>query len=321
MNPLGRIVRHIGPARPGCLRQVTADMKLVDVGTGPALVLVPGIQGRWEWMRPAVDALAETCRVVTFSLADEPTCGATFDPDKGFDCYVEQIGAAMDQAGLERAVVAGVSYGGLMAAAFAARHPERTAGLVLVSALPPGWRPDARARFYIRRPRLLMPLFLLASLRMYREIAAARPGVRAGLSAASQHAMNALTHMFSPGRMARRVRLVERLELGRELGSVSIPTLVVTGEAALDRVVPVALTEQYLRIFRHAERVTLERTGHLGSITRPREFAAAVGDFVGRVAGAGTLPGRDTARPAHRQGRALPRSRSEAGRIERTKVG
>ena len=31
---------------------------MTDRGAGPPLVLVPGIQGRWEWMAPAVDALA-----------------------------------------------------------------------------------------------------------------------------------------------------------------------------------------------------------------------------------------------------------------------
>ena len=44
-------------------------MNIVDLGSGVPVVMVPGIQGRWEWMKPAVDALAERCRVVTFSLA------------------------------------------------------------------------------------------------------------------------------------------------------------------------------------------------------------------------------------------------------------
>jgi pimeloyl-ACP methyl ester carboxylesterase len=257
-------------------------MKLVDLGTGPPLVIVPGIQGRWEWMKPAVDALASGCRVITFSLADEPTCGGRFDAARGFDCYVDQIREAMDQAGVARACVCGVSYGGLMAAAFAARHPERVSALVLVSALPPSWRPDARVRFYLRAPRLLSPLFLLNSLRMYREIAAASPGVLDGLHAAARHAANALAHMLSPARMARRVRLLQTVDLSRELESLAVPTLVVTGEPQLDRVVPVRLTEEYLRICRGAERVTIGSTGHLGLITRPFEFASGVAPFVAR---------------------------------------
>jgi pimeloyl-ACP methyl ester carboxylesterase len=70
----------------------------------------------------------------------------------GFDAYVEQIGQALDALQLQRAVICGVSYGGLVAAAFAAAHPERVAGLALVSAIPPSWAPDARARFFMRSP-------------------------------------------------------------------------------------------------------------------------------------------------------------------------
>ena len=35
-------------------------------GSGPPLVLVPGMQGRWEWMTPTVEALARRFRVGTF---------------------------------------------------------------------------------------------------------------------------------------------------------------------------------------------------------------------------------------------------------------
>ena len=255
-------------------------MRIVDVGSGAPIVIVPGIQGRWEWMKPAVDALARRFRVVTFSLADEPTCSGRFDPSRGFDCYVEQVKDAMDLAGLSTAVVTGVSYGGLVAAAFAAKHPDRIAGLVLVSAIPPGWVPNARVRFYLRAPMLLSPLFLIGSLRMYKEIAAARSGVLPGMATAIRHGLNALAHMLSPSRVARRVRLVESMQLDHALGAVHVPTLLITGEPALDHIVPVRLTEEYARLWPHAERVTLARTGHIGLVTRPDAFEAAVGSFV-----------------------------------------
>ena len=87
-------------------------MRIVDEGAGTPVVLVPGVQGRWEWMKPTVDALARRCRVITFSLADEPTCEGSFDPETGFDCYVRQIGDAMDAARIGQATICGVSYGG-----------------------------------------------------------------------------------------------------------------------------------------------------------------------------------------------------------------
>ena len=246
-------------------------------------MVIPGIQGRWEWMKPAIDALARRCRVITFSLADEPSCGAPFDAAHGFSCYVDQVRAALDAGGLERAAICGVSYGGLIAAAFAARYPERTSSLILVSALPPSWTPDRRARFFVRAPRLLTPLFLVGSLRLYREIAAANPGAGRGIAAAVRFAWRALTHMFSPSRMARRVTLLASVHLPEELSRVTSPVLVITGEAALDRVVPLPATLEYARIWPNARVDTIARSGHLGSITRPHEFARLVVPFAERA--------------------------------------
>ena len=45
--------------------------RMIDVGNGPPLVLIPGLQGRWEWMRPTVNALARTFRVLSFTLAGD----------------------------------------------------------------------------------------------------------------------------------------------------------------------------------------------------------------------------------------------------------
>ena len=267
---------------------------IVDRGGGTPVVVIPGAQGRWEWMEPAIDALARRCRVITFSLADEPTCGAPFDERRGFWCYVDQVGAALNAAGVDQAVVCGVSYGGLIAAAFAARHPERVSALVMVSAVPPSWRPDRRVRFYLRAPRLLMPLFVIGSLRLYPEIAAANSSPIGGLSTGLAHAWRAVTHMLSPTRMARRVRLLQSVDLREELGRVRRPTLVITGEAGLDRVVRVEATREYLRVWPHARVETIARTGHLGLSTRPDEFARLVASFAEHP---GETDNRDLSRP------------------------
>ena len=68
--------------------------------------------------------------------------------------------------------------------------------------------------------------------------------------------------------MARRVTLAADAAVDG-LAALHVPTLVVTGEAGLDRVVPTALTAEYTRIWPHATSVTLARTGHLGLVTRP----------------------------------------------------
>jgi pimeloyl-ACP methyl ester carboxylesterase len=253
-------------------------VNIVDIGQGAPIVIIPGIQGRWEWTRPAIDALAARCRVITFSLADEPTARAPYDAPRGFANYVDQVAAALDQVGLRQATVCGVSYGGLVAAAFAARHANRVAGLALVSALPPSWRADARVLRYLRAPRLFTPAFCVGSLRLYPEIAAARSGTLDSVATSLAHVRRVVRHPFSPVRMARRVELVSRIDW-HGLDEVRVPTLVVTGEPGLDRVVPPALTAEYLRLWPHAQHVTLPRTGHIGLVTRPNDFAAVVSAF------------------------------------------
>jgi 3-oxoadipate enol-lactonase len=255
-------------------------MKLFDAGSGAPLVVIPGIQGRWEWMRPGIDALAASCRVVTFSLCDEPCSEGRFDESDGFACYVEQVRDALDQANLKSAAICGISYGGLIAAAFAARYPARASALILVSAMPPSWTPNMRVRAYLRTPRLLAPLFFLtAPIHMQRELAAAVPRRRDRLRLAAWSCLRVLRHRPAPSRMARRAHMA--LQMAQlDLSELRVPALVVTGEAELDQVVSVASTRQYARLIPETRVATLERTGHLGMVTRPREFAALIAPFV-----------------------------------------
>lgn len=254
-------------------------MKIIDRGSGTPVILVPGIQGRWEWMQPAVDALSQRCRVLTFSLADEPTSGASFDEASGFNCYLQQIAEALDVTGVKSAVICGISYGGLIAAAFAARYPDRALGVVVVSGIPPSWTPDARVRFLMRAPRLLAPVFCINSVRLFGEMVAAKDGVIAALSFALAHIGAVVRNRFSPVLMARRVRLLEGNTLEQELTQLRVPALIITGQAELDRVVPVALTRDYLRLWPNASSATIEQAGHLGPITRPQQFADLVARF------------------------------------------
>ena len=127
-------------------------MNIIDRGSGEPIVVIPGVQGRWEWMKPGIDALASRTRVITFSLADEPSAGADFADAAGFWNYVDQVRDALDQSGLDKAAICGVSYGGLIAGAFAARFPGRVTSLILASARPPSWRPDPRDLFFLRSP-------------------------------------------------------------------------------------------------------------------------------------------------------------------------
>jgi pimeloyl-ACP methyl ester carboxylesterase len=256
---------------------------MIDRGSGTPIVLIPGLQGRWEWMRPAVDALAKHHRVITFSLCDETSSPFPCEPERAFDNYVAQVEMALDRARVERAVIAGVSFGGLIATEFAARHPEQVRGLVLASALHASWEPDERQRRYLKAPTLMSPLFVAtAPGRMRSEMVAALPRVGQRLKFALEHGARVVLAPTTPSRMARRIAWAKSHRFTSPQ-HVTAPVLIVTGEPGLDRVVPVDVTRRYMNEFSDAEHVVLKRTGHIGVVTRPDAFAGVLERFVNGV--------------------------------------
>lgn len=254
-------------------------MSIVDRGRGTPVVMIPGIQGRWKWMAPAVDALASRCRVITFSLCDEPGSGFPMSPERGMENYLTQLEEVFERTGLTRAVLVGVSYAGPIATEFAVRHPDRVRALVLVSALPTDWTPDARARFYLRAPLLLSPVFVVdASLRAARELRAALPRLVDRLRFSIAQVGRVIRTFPAPWRMASRIRWMLAFRFS-DPSAVRCPVLVITGEPGLDRVVPPEQTRRYVQAIAGAKHMTIPRTGHLGLLTRAATFAAAVCEF------------------------------------------
>lgn len=254
--------------------------RIVERGDGRPIVLVPGVQGRCEWGLPTVHALSGLGRVITYSLADEPTSGFAWQESKGFQNYLDQLDDVIRQTGAEHPVLVGISYGGLIAAEYAARHPGAVRGLVVASAPPPAWTLPARARRYLSAPALLTPVFWLgAPVRVYPELKAAIPDGRARLQFAIDHGLRIAGAPASTARMVRRLRWLESARFSTD-HPLDLPALVVTGEPALERVVPPDATRQYLQWLPNARLVTLERTGHAGTVTRSGEFADRVGAWL-----------------------------------------
>jgi pimeloyl-ACP methyl ester carboxylesterase len=253
---------------------------IVDKGRGTPIVLIPGLQGRWEWMRGAVDALAKHHRVISFSLCDERTSPFPCDPQKAFQNYLDQVDLALDRARVEKAVITGVSYGGLIAAEYAARRPERVQGLVLVNALHSSWQPDPGQQRLLDSPIRSVPRFLAgAAGRARAELLAALPTFTDRVRFTLIQGARVALAPGSPSKMARRIAWARAHRFGNA-HDANTPTLLITGEPELDRVVPVDVTKRYLNDFARAEHVVLERTGHNGLVTRPEAFAGVLERFV-----------------------------------------
>jgi len=216
--------------------------------------MIPGLPGWWRFIAPAIHALSARHRVLAISLG--PEC--TLDSD------VERIRAGLDERGIDRAAMCGISLGGLIALRFAATYPQRTSALVLASTPGPGATLKRRHRFYARWPRLFGVLFLLETPFHFRR------DLRWSL-------LKMLWgRPVSLSRMARRARWIDTADIAADCARVTAPTLVITGERAFDTIVPVDNTLEYLKAIPGSRHIEITGTGHLGSVTHAGEFADIV---------------------------------------------
>jgi pimeloyl-ACP methyl ester carboxylesterase len=114
-----------------------------QAGTGPPIVLLHGLTATRRYVVMGSRALERAGhRVVAYDARGHGR--STAAPDSGaygYECLARDLEALLDTLGLERAVLAGASMGAHTAIRFALRHPERVAGLGLIT---PSFDPDRR---------------------------------------------------------------------------------------------------------------------------------------------------------------------------------
>jgi len=251
---------------------------MIEKGVGYPVALIPGIQGRWEWMRPTVEALTAGHRVLSWSLNE---LRPERETDASFLAWMRAFDRAFDSAHERRLSLIGVSFGGLIAACYAARRPERVASLILVSTPAPVWQPNFGDHLCITFPRLAMPYFAGRALgRTGPELIRARDSWSERLRLGLKYASRVMSAPISPVASARWAREWKNFDISDECRRVVAPTLVITGEPGFDKVVPVEHSLEYLKLIPGATHITLAGTGHIGVVTKPARFAEIAGKFI-----------------------------------------
>jgi 3-oxoadipate enol-lactonase len=244
---------------------------MFDKGSGTPIVVIPGLQGRWEWMQPPLESLSSYARVVSYSLARA----------ERFEDLLAQLDGVLDGKGLSSAALCGISYGGRVAAAYAATRPSRVAKLVIACSPGPSFVPNARQTAYLARPwQSTLPFIFGSPRRLWPEIAAAIPTAGGRARFGAGYVWRIVRAPIVPASMAGRMHLPAGFDFRDTCTRITAPTLVVTGDPNLDRVVPAASTREYVSLIRGAKYEMMEGTGHLGLLTQPDRFARIVGTFV-----------------------------------------
>ena len=115
-------------------------LHLLQQGSGPDIVLIHGASGNMrDFTLDLMPRLTDRYRV---TVVDRPGLGHSDRLDRDGATIFEQadiLVRAVAQLGVERPLLLGHSYGGAVALAWATRHPDRAAGLILLAAASNPW--------------------------------------------------------------------------------------------------------------------------------------------------------------------------------------
>jgi pimeloyl-ACP methyl ester carboxylesterase len=113
-----------------------------SAGGRPGILLTHGFSATSQMWRANVSAFALDRPVALWDMRGHGRTAAPEDASLySHELSLGDMSAVLDAAGLERAVLCGMSLGGYLSLAFRLRHPERVAALVLVDT-GPGYRRD-----------------------------------------------------------------------------------------------------------------------------------------------------------------------------------
>ncbi|QFZ21575.1 alpha/beta fold hydrolase [Saccharothrix syringae] len=218
----------------------------------PPVVLLHGSGANTTMWMGDVTAWSRHFRVCAVDLIGEPGLSAPSRPPLGTDAHARWLDEVLDALGVDRAAVVGASLGGLLAADYATRRPERVDRLVL---LCPGGIGRQKVGVLVKAV-LLRPFGDRGLRRGVRSIA----GIGADAPFLDQVVLH-FTH-FRP-RLERLPLLTDEV-----LRRLAMPTLVIVGErdAMLDSA---GTARRVRRAVPHATVVVLPGVGH--SITGQTE--------------------------------------------------
>jgi pimeloyl-ACP methyl ester carboxylesterase/DNA-binding winged helix-turn-helix (wHTH) protein len=257
------------------------------VGNGPPLVKAANFLNHleYEWESPVWKHwIHEISRRHLFVRYDERGCGLSDwqIPDLSFDAWVRDLETVVDALGTDRFDLLGISQGGAVAAAYAAKHPERVRHLILFGAFECGWqvRGDARA---IDEWTALITLLRLGWGRnnpVFRHIFTSRFIPDAGPE--QMEWFDDLQQVSaSPENAARLMEEISKLDVRAWLAGVRAPTIVFHPEG--DAVIPFDEGRRLAAAIRGATFVPLPSRNHLVLEQEPAwdMLLRELGEFLG----------------------------------------
>ena len=251
-----------------------------DLGKGPVVVLGHSFLCSGEMWDAQVPVLAKHHRVINIDLRGH---GRSSRLSKACDVYdlVGDVVAVLDSLGIQNAVWAGLSIGGMVAMRAGLTAPERVRALVLLDT-------HAGPETAIKKAKYRL---MNAGAKVF--------GIRPFLPAVAPLMFGATTLREKPGLVSEWKKkfaelhtpsigiileaLVCRDSVVERLPEIGVPTLVVVG--AEDRSLPVDCSREISEGIPHSTLLVVPEAGHLSSLEQPEAITEAMTGFLNRLEG------------------------------------
>jgi pimeloyl-ACP methyl ester carboxylesterase len=264
----------------------TTPVSYVEMGEGPAILLVHGLSGSWRNWLENIPYLARRHRVVALDL---PGFGLSPMPEYpiSIKSYGNFLGKFSDRIGLDQeTALVGHSMGGFIATEAAILNPERFSSLTLVAAAGITYARMRRSQKDMARPivKMMMPIAADSMERNFgrsRLRAAQFSGVMAHPEKISREMLWELGSygVRAPATLQAAYELAG-YDTRERLSEITLPTLLIWGNK--DLLVPVSAAFAYRKRLPQAEMALIDDTGHMVQIERPARFNQDVEEFIDR---------------------------------------
>ncbi|MBO9556517.1 alpha/beta hydrolase [Cellulomonas sp.] len=252
-------------------------------GAGLPLVLLHGFPLDHRMWDAAAALVPGERPVLAVDLPGTPTDDEEL-PEPSLDASADRVAAELRSAGIDRAVVAGLSMGGYVVLALLERHPDLVAGAGLVDSKSTADTDDARAN----------RLRIAAEADESGSVAPVRPMSTTLLGESSRTSRPELVDTIAawiedqrPAGVAWSQRaMAARPDRTDVLRGYTGAALVLVGDE--DTVTPVEAAEHMAAAAPQAALVVVPRAGHMSALEQP----AAVADALGELAQRADDPGR-----------------------------
>lgn len=257
-------------------------------GNGPPLVKVANYMSHveYDWDSPVwAHWLEEMTRGYTLIYYDERGQGLSdWDAeDVSFEAWVRDLEAVVDAAGVKRFPLFGMSQGGAVAVAYAARYPEKVTRLIVHGGYARGWLKRDLTAEQLEEEQLMISLMRVGWGRenpAFRQVFAMQLFPEA--TTEQLHALEEQMRIsVSPNNAVRLESEMHRIDVRDLARQIKVPTLI--SHSREDAAVPFEEGRLLASLIPRAQFVALESKNHLLTEQEPAwsKFVTAVRGFLG----------------------------------------